>query len=143
MKYVAELKTDLSPDLPAITADSQLIGQTILNFIVNSSHAIAEKLQDSGEKGLITVSTKCIGDRVEMRIADNGAGIPDELRQRIFEPFFTTKEVGKGSGQGLAIAYSGIVDKHKGSVNVESTVGLGTTFIIELPVKNGNAEEES
>jgi len=71
---------------------------------------------------------------VEIRISDTGTGIPEEIRHRIFEPFFTTKEVGRGSGQGLAIAHSTIVKKHGGELKFETEVGRGTTFIIRLPI---------
>jgi PAS domain S-box-containing protein len=134
-KYVAEMKTDLAPDLPGVEGDSQVIGQTILNLIVNAAHAIEEKHGEaaSSDKGLIQISTRVTDSWVELRVTDNGIGIPENIKQRIFEPFFTTKEVGKGSGQGLAIAYSGIVEKHGGHIDIESVVGEGTSFIILLP----------
>jgi signal transduction histidine kinase len=80
------------------------------------------------------VSTKAVGLNVEVRVSDTGIGIPEAVRARVFEPFFTTKEVGKGTGQGLAIAYSVIVDKHGGNIGFESAEGRGTTFIISLPL---------
>jgi signal transduction histidine kinase len=75
-----------------------------------------------------------VEDAAEIRITDTGTGIPDAIRSRVFEPFFTTKEVGKGTGQGLAIAYSVVVDKHRGSIHFESELGRGTSFIIRLPL---------
>ena len=75
-----------------------------------------------------------LGDHVEIRISDTGAGIPESVRAKVFEPFFTTKEVGKGTGQGLAIAYSVIVDKHQGSIAFETEVDRGTTFVLCLPL---------
>ena len=107
----------------------------ILNLIVNASHAIAAVAGDgSPDKGTITVSTRHKGDWVEIRVCDTGTGIPEAIRSKIFDPFFTTKEVGKGTGQGLAIAHSVIVDKFGGTLTYETTVGKGTTFIIRLPL---------
>ena len=85
-------------------------------------------------KGTITVRTRTAGDVVEVSIADTGTGIPEEIRQRVFEPFFTTKVVGKGTGQGLAMAYGVIKEKHNGKIWLESEVGKGTTFFVQLPL---------
>ena len=136
-KYVAAVKTDLDPDLPSIPCLSDELGQVILNMVVNAAHAIAEKLGENpeGEKGTITFTTKHDGEWVELRISDTGAGIPEAIRQRIFDPFFTTKQVGKGTGQGLAIVHDVITEKHQGTIALESEVGVGTTFIIRLPRK--------
>jgi two-component system sensor histidine kinase TtrS len=138
-KYAAEMETELDPDLPQAPCLSDEMGQVFLNLIINAAHAIAEKFGDrpEGEKGTIRISTRTRADMVEIRISDNGAGIPEEIRKRIFDPFFTTKEVGKGTGQGLAIARDVIVNKHGGSIEVESVAGQGTTFIITLPLTNG------
>ncbi|MBI4881557.1 MAG: PAS domain S-box protein [Planctomycetes bacterium] len=133
-KYVADLETDLDPELPAVPCLAGELNQVFLNMIVNASHAIADKAKGNpAQRGKITISTRRGDDCVEVRIADTGTGIPDEVRPRIFDPFFTTKEVGKGTGQGLAIAHNVIVKKHKGTIAVESAVGEGTTFIIRLP----------
>jgi two-component system, NtrC family, sensor kinase len=106
-----------------------------LNLIVNAAHAITDSLPPgSADKGKIVVSTKAVGPNVEVRVSDNGGGIPEAVRSRVFEPFFTTKEVGKGTGQGLAIAYSVVVDKHGGQISFESREGSGTTFIVSLPL---------
>lgn len=129
-KYVAEIKKDYE-DLPMITCNVGDINQVILNLVVNASHAIADK-KDKG-LGLIEIKTYKKGDNVVISIKDSGNGIPDNVKDRIFEPFFTTKEVGKGTGQGLALAYVVIVEKHKGQIYFESTVGEGTVFYIELP----------
>jgi two-component system NtrC family sensor kinase len=107
--------------------------QAILNLIVNAAQAIAEKNHDKGELGNITVMTQDLDTGVEIRVQDTGAGIPAHVRRRIFDPFFTTKEIGKGTGQGLAITRSVIVDKHAGSIDFETVEGEGTTFIIRLP----------
>jgi signal transduction histidine kinase len=109
--------------------------QAILNIIVNASHAIAEVIGDrEPEKGRITISTRRDGEAVEIKIADTGGGIPEEIRNRVFEPFFSTKQVGKGTGQGLALAHSAIVKEHDGKIWFESERGRGTTFYIRLPL---------
>ncbi len=135
-KYVAEIKTDFAPDLPGIPCFSDETGQVILNLLVNAAHGIAEKLgtNPEGKKGTISLSTRYINDMVEIRITDTGIGIPEEISNNIFDPFFTTKEVGKGTGQGLAIARDVIVNKHGGTLEVESKEDEGATFIIRLPM---------
>jgi two-component system NtrC family sensor kinase len=141
-KYVANLVTDFDPDLPPVPCLPGELNQVILNLVVNSSHAIADVIAVSGGKGTITASTRRDGDWVEIRIADTGAGIPEEIRTKVFDPFFTTKGVGKGTGQGLAIAHSVVVDKHGGNIQLESEVGKGSTFIIRLPLSVDNSEAE-
>ena len=134
-KYVSTLELDLSNDMPLVLADAQLLGQVVLNMIVNAAHAIeALPGRDPETKGLITIKTSHDADRVMIKITDTGAGMSEKIRNRIFEPFFTTKEVGKGSGQGLAIAYSAVVDQHGGTIDVQSEPGKGTTFTIVLPL---------
>jgi two-component system, NtrC family, sensor kinase len=108
--------------------------QVILNLLVNASHAISDVVKDSGCLGKITVRSRLDGDEVEISIGDTGMGIPEAVRAKIFDPFFTTKEVGKGTGQGLAIARSVIVNKHGGTLRFETECGKGTTFYIRLPV---------
>jgi signal transduction histidine kinase len=116
----------------------------ILNLIVNASHAIADVVgEGAAGKGTITVSTRLDDPWVEIRIADTGTGIREEIRSKIFDPFFTTKGVGKGTGQGLAIAHSVVVDKHGGEIRLESAVGKGSTFIIRLPLGSTGAEEKA
>lgn len=137
-KYVAEIKTDLDPDLPEVPCLSDEMGQVILNMVVNAAHAISDTLgaNPEGKKGVITLSTRHDEGWVELRISDTGAGIPEAIRGRIFDPFFTTKKVGKGTGQGLAIVHDVITDKHQGTISFESEVGAGTTFIIRLPINS-------
>jgi signal transduction histidine kinase len=106
----------------------------ILNMVVNSAHAIAEAGTKADRDGLIVIRTRASDDLVEIEIEDNGCGIPASDFDKIFDPFFTTKEIGKGSGQGLAIARAVIVEKHAGKIDVASRVGHGTTFTITLPV---------
>lgn len=138
-KYVADLTTDLASDLPPVPCLLGEFNQVILNMIVNAAHAIGEVVKDTGQKGHISITSRRVDEWVEIRLTDTGAGIPEEIRDKIFNPFFTTKEVGKGTGQGLAIARSVIVDKHRGAITVESQVGKGTTFVIRLPLADPNA----
>ncbi len=134
-KYVADLKTSLDTALPLVPLLPGEFNQVILNMIVNAAHAIDYANRENPDaKGLITVATRHYGDWVEIRICDNGSGIPETIQNRIFDPFFTTKDVGKGTGQGLAIARTAIVEKHNGRITVNSTEGSGTEFIIRLPL---------
>jgi PAS domain S-box-containing protein len=135
-KYVAELKTDFDPDLPQVPVMPGDFNQVILNMIVNAAHAIGDVVGDGGNgRGTITLSTRRVDDWAEIRIADTGCGMTPETAARIFDPFFTTKAVGKGTGQGLAITHNVVVDKHGGTIKVESAPGQGTTFIIRLPLE--------
>ena len=138
-KYVADLTTDLASDLPLVPCLQGQFNQVILNMIVNAAHAIGDRIKSTGQKGIISIMSCRVDDWAEIRITDNGPGIPEHIRHKIFDPFFTTKEVGKGTGQGLAIARSVVVDKHRGTITVESQVGQGTTFIVRLPL-NGSGE---
>lgn len=133
-KYAANLVKNLATGLPVIQCYPSEISQVILNIIVNGAHAIAEFTED-GKKGLgtITITTAAVDEGVEIRISDTGSGIPKQAQDRIFDPFFTTKSRGKGTGQGLAIAYRIIVDKHQGTIHFETEEEKGTTFIIFLP----------
>jgi PAS domain S-box-containing protein len=138
-KYVADMKTEFDPSLPLVSCLPGEFNQVILNLIVNAAHAIADVVKKGGqEKGTITVQTRNCSEWAEIRIQDTGTGIPKTVQSRIFDPFFTTKEIGKGTGQGLAIARSVIVGKHGGSIHFETEEGKGTTFIIRLPF-NGKA----
>jgi len=135
-KYAADLETDFDSELPPVTCLVGEFNQVILNLIINAADAITEKMGDDAEdKGTITISTRQDGDWAEIRVTDTGTGISEENRRRIMDPFFTTKEVGKGSGQGLAIAHSIIVDKHGGTLTFETEMDKGTTFIIRLPIE--------
>jgi PAS domain S-box-containing protein len=133
-KRVAELETEFDPSLPPVSCLPGEFNQVILNLIVNAAHAIAEVVpKGSNKKGKILIQTRNCPQWIEIRIHDTGAGIPEKVQTRIFDPFFTTKEIGKGTGQGLSIARSVIVDKHGGSIHFETEEGKGTTFIIRLP----------
>ncbi len=142
-KYVAEVVTDLDPDLPPVPCLPGDLNQVILNVVVNAAQAIGDVVKESGQSaGRITVRTRHDDDHVEISVEDTGAGIPKELQSKVFDPFFTTKEVGKGTGQGLAIAHSIVTDKHGGTIAFQTEPGRGTTFIIRLPlVDAGNGEQ--
>jgi signal transduction histidine kinase len=131
-KYVADVVTALAPGLPPVTCVVGEVNQAVLNLLVNAAHAIGDA--KGRGRGTITITTLLDGDHVEIRVADSGTGIPEEIRGRIFDPFFTTKPVGKGTGQGLYLVHTLIVKKHHGTVQFESQVGAGTTFIFRLPV---------
>ncbi len=134
-KYVAELETDLQPDLPLVACLPGEINQVFLNLIVNAAHAIGDlNREGQGDLGTITITTRQVGKAVQVRISDTGGGIPEAIKERIFEPFFTTKARGKGTGQGLAISRRVVVDKHQGLLSFQTEPGKGTTFIIELPL---------
>jgi hypothetical protein len=142
-KYVAEMELDLDPDLPTLKCVPADINQVLMNLIVNAADAIAEKVGDSGvEKGQITIRTGTDGQNIVIEVEDTGCGIPESIRNRIFDPFFTTKDVGQGTGQGLAICYNVVVNKHGGSIDVLSTAGAGTTFRVELPRVPKNSGDE-
>jgi len=130
---IAEVATELG-DLPLVPCYVGDLNQVFLNLIVNAAHAIEDGTAKSGARGTIGVRTMLEGNGVRIDIADSGCGIPEAIRNRVFEPFFTTREVGKGTGQGLAIARSVVVVKHGGTLTFESEIGKGTTFTIRLPI---------
>ncbi|MEI7846729.1 MAG: CHASE4 domain-containing protein [Chloroflexota bacterium] len=133
-KNVAEIQTDLDPNLPILQCLPIELSQVILNLIINAVHAIQDvPVFDQNSKGQIVITSHRLAEVLEVRITDNGTGIPHEIQTKIFDPFFTTKEVGRGTGQGLAIAYAVIVKKHGGCLEFESEPGRGTKFIIRLP----------
>jgi two-component system NtrC family sensor kinase len=132
IKYIASLNREFG-DIPEILCFPQQLNQVFLNLLVNAAHAMEDR------QGNITVRTWSKCDHVFVSVADNGCGMPEEVRQRIFEPFFTTKEAGKGTGLGLSISYD-IIRKHEGKITVDSEAGKGTTFTVELPVKGPSQE---
>ncbi len=140
-KYVADIETEFDPTLPPVPCLRDEFNQVILNLVVNAAHAIADAAgPDPSGKGAIKISTRRDGRYVRVQVADTGKGIPQAVRERVFEPFFTTKEVGRGTGQGLAIAYSVVVDKHHGVIDFDSKEGVGTTFTILLPLADDQAD---
>lgn len=138
-KYTADVVRHYDPKLPAIPCLASELSQVFLNMIVNAAHAIGEK-QTAGEpRGTITICTRTRGDSLEIIFADTGIGMDEETRKRVFDPFFTTKEVGRGTGQGLAISHRVIVEKHRGTIEVASRPGIGTAFTISLPLKKAES----
>ena len=134
-KFVADISLDLDENLPTVPCYLAEFNQVILNLVVNAAHAIKDVIDSSGgEKGVISISSRFLVDVVEVRIGDTGSGIPETVRDKIFDPFFTTKEVGKGTGQGLSMVHSMVVEKHGGELEFETETGKGTTFIIRLPL---------
>jgi PAS domain S-box-containing protein len=131
-KYVADVSTDLG-ELPTIVCNGSDINQVLLNLIVNAAHAIAEAVGDSGRRGSIVVRTSLDGGDVVIAVSDDGTGIAPEIADRVFDPFFTTKDVGRGTGQGLALSRTIVVERHGGSLTFESRFGEGTTFFVRLP----------
>ncbi|MDQ7087350.1 MAG: PAS domain-containing protein [Acidobacteriota bacterium] len=135
-KYVADVKLELDEEMPPVACSHGDFNQVVLNMIVNAAHAIAEKVGDGASgKGQITIRSRVEGEEAVIEIEDTGVGIPRENLSRIFDHFFTTKEVGRGTGQGLAIAHGVIVQQHGGRIEVDSEVGKGTTFRIRLPLQ--------
>ena len=140
-KYVADLTTEFDAEMPPVPCIAGEFNQVLLNLIMNATHAIADVVKESGGKGAIRISTRRNGDFAEIRVSDTGGGIPVGIRSKVFDPFFTTKAVGKGTGQGLAIAHSVIVQKHRGTIRFESETGKGATFVIQLPLEEGTEEK--
>jgi signal transduction histidine kinase len=145
-RYVADVSLDLADDLLVSCAPGEL-NQALLNIVVNAAHAIADKVGNSGERGCISISAHRVRSWAEIRVRDTGTGIAPEIRDKVFDPFFSTKEVGRGTGQGLAIARSVIADRHGGHITFESEMGVGTVFIIRLPLLDyqerlGRADDE-
>jgi PAS domain S-box-containing protein len=134
-KYVSDVETHFDPNLPLVPCHAGEFNQVILNLLINAAQAIAEALEDGSQgKGTIVVSTMRDQDWAEISISDTGAGVPEAVRSRVFEPFFTTKPVGKGTGQGLALAHTAIVRRHGGKIWFDSELGKGTTFYIRMPL---------
>ncbi len=143
-KYVADVTINFDESMPLVPCFPGDFNQVIMNLIVNAAHAIAGNLPNQlDSKGRITVATRHDGDWAEIRISDTGGGIPEDIRAKIYDPFFTTKEVGKGTGQGLAICHAVVVNKHGGTIAFETKIGAGTTFIIRLPLSGSGQESEA
>jgi len=132
LKYVADVETDFG-ELPPVVCHLADLNQVFLNLLVNGAQAIGAVVKESGVKGRIRVTTRADGDWVTVSISDTGCGIPEAIRARVFDQFFTTKEVGRGTGQGLALARSIVVDKHGGRIAFEPNLPQGTTFVVSVP----------
>jgi signal transduction histidine kinase len=134
-RYVADIATQFDASLPFVPVMPGPFNQVVLNLIVNAAHAIGDvNPLGTAPKGTISITTRRVDEWAVIEIQDTGSGIPENLVARIFDPFFTTKPLGKGTGQGLAIAHNVIVDKHGGSISVDSTPGVGTRFTVRLPM---------
>lgn len=133
--FNAEFKCTLDPNLPKVEVLSQDIGRVFLNLINNAFHATAEQTKkDASHKPVVEVITHKLDDHIEIQVKDNGAGIPDKIKDKIFQPFFTTKATGSGTGLGLSLSHDIISKGHGGTISLESEVGKGTTFTIQLPI---------
>jgi signal transduction histidine kinase len=124
-------------EIPLVMAFGGDINQVFLNLIVNAAHAIESVTQANDKLGQITIKTSQKNNTIVISISDTGCGIPEPIQHRIFDPFFTTKEVGRGTGQGLSLIHTIIVDKHGGNIRFDTKINQGTTFYITLPI---NAE---
>jgi two-component system, NtrC family, sensor kinase len=140
-KYVAKVSTDFA-QLPEVICNIGELNQVFLNLIVNAAQAIQDAARDTST-GEIKISTAVEGDAAVIRISDNGCGISAENLSKVYDPFFTTKEVGRGTGQGLAITHSILVDKHGGDISVSSQVGVGTEFTLRVPIGGRSAGTHS
>ena len=133
--FNATLRTDFAPGLPLVPGVGADLGRVLLNLFTNAFYAVQQR-QQAGEAGYgptVTVSTREVGKGVEIRVADNGTGMPESVKAKIFQPFFTTKPTGEGTGLGLSLSYDIITKGHGGTLAVASEVGEGTEFIISLP----------
>lgn len=132
-KYHARIERELHPALPCVPSFPGELNQVFLNLLVNAAHAIEDA--DRKEKGVIKVTTSFDEETVTIAVSDTGVGIEPQLIDKIFDPFFTTKQIGRGTGQGLAITHSIIVGRHKGTIHVNSNKNQGSTFYISLPIE--------
>jgi two-component system, NtrC family, sensor kinase len=139
-KHAARVKTQFG-ELPPVVCNVGELNQVFLNLIVNAAHAIQDAGRDA-VSGCISITTQSTAQWAEITIADNGCGIAPENLEKIFDPFFTTKAVGRGTGQGLALARSIVQDRHGGRLDVETALGIGTRFVVRLPV-HGRARAEA
>ena len=140
-KNVAKLEPEFAADLPLVPCRLSEISQVIINLIVNASHSIADF--HKGSMGRIAIKTSQDNSSLlRISVEDNGGGIPSNVIDRVFDPFFTTKKVGVGSGQGLAISYNLVVERHKGKIYFDTVEGEGTTFHILLPLREVDSAED-
>jgi two-component system, NtrC family, sensor kinase len=136
MNFNITMNTSYDPDIDMVNIIPQDIGRVLLNLYNNAFYALSAKAKataDEGYEPAISVSTKKVDDKIEITVADNGNGIPDKVLDKVFQPFFTTKPTGQGTGLGLSLSYD-IIKAHGGEIKVETVIGTGATFIIQLPV---------
>lgn len=141
LKYVADVEVHFGK-LPPVPCHLGDLNQVFLNLLINAAHAISDVVKGTQSKGRIEVRTSRDGDRIEVAISDTGTGVPEAIRDKIFDPFFTTKEVGRGTGQGLALARAVIVEKHGGTLTFDTEMGKGTTFYIRLPFEGSEPDNQ-
>jgi PAS domain S-box-containing protein len=139
LKYVADVELELD-DLPTVVCYPGALGQVVLNLLVNSAHAVGEVVGNSDQRGTIKVRTGSADGMAWFEVSDSGAGIPASAAPHVFEPFFTTKPVGRGTGQGLALAWSVVTERHGGRISFTSEEGGGTVFKVSLPIDGPSAE---
>jgi signal transduction histidine kinase len=134
--FNADFKTDFDETIGKINIIPQDMGRVLLNLFNNAFYAVSEKKKTSDEnyKPIVSLQTKKMNDKIEIKIEDNGNGIPSNIIDKIFQPFFTTKPTGEGTGLGLSLAYDIITKEHNGTIKVESKEGEGSEFLIQIPV---------
>jgi signal transduction histidine kinase len=135
--FNAQFETDFDLSLPKVNVVSQDIGRVILNLINNAFYAVNERYKKEGKEGYVPqvkVSTRQVGEQIEITVTDNGGGIPPNIREKIFQPFFTTKPTGEGTGLGLSMSYDIITKGHGGKMEVVSKEGEGSSFILQIPM---------
>lgn len=139
-KYITELKTHFGDNLPKLDGHLGEFNQIILNLIVNAAQAIEES--GRGNEGLIQIRTQSVDHNLVVDVNDNGCGIPKSIQDRVFEPFFTTKDVGKGTGQGLALCYRIVTQSFNGTIELTSEEGQGTTFSLGFPIETSLSKQQ-
>ncbi|MGB0176219.1 MAG: sensor histidine kinase, partial [Owenweeksia sp.] len=138
-KDLIEVETDFDQSIPDIECYPGKLNQVFMNVLTNGIYAVNAKRYEEGEKPTLTLKTmKAEGNRVSIHLIDNGIGMDETTKKKMFEPFFTTKDVGEGTGLGMSIVFK-IIEKHNGSIAVNSEPGKGTEFIITLPMSQPNA----
>jgi signal transduction histidine kinase len=137
---IADVVTELG-ELPPVVCHAGEINQVVLNLIVNAAQAIEGAARPGDPRGRITVRTRRVADSAEVAVSDTGGGIPPDIRDRVFDPFFTTKEIGKGTGQGLAIARS-VITRHDGEISFDTELGRGTTFVLRIPLRRARTASQ-
>ena len=138
LRYVADVELELG-EVPSFNCHIGDLNQVFLNLLLNAAHAI-EAAQTDGERGTIRIRTQMDGDHLVIEFEDDGTGIEPEVQERMFEPFFTTKAIGKGTGQGLALTHNIVVERHRGTIEVDSTLGEGACFTLRLPTATNSSE---
>ncbi|HTK21950.1 MAG TPA: ATP-binding protein, partial [Mucilaginibacter sp.] len=134
--FNAEMVTNFDPDLPKVNLVQQDIGRVLLNLINNAFYAVNQKAKTAGAdyKPTVELSTSHTADRIEIKVKDNGNGIPDTIKDKIMQPFFTTKPTGEGTGLGLSLSYDIVVKGHNGKIDIDTREGSYTEFTISIPI---------